>query len=36
MKLYIKNMVTLRCIMVVRDEIERLGLVWQDVKLGEA
>ncbi|RYY82572.1 MAG: AraC family transcriptional regulator [Chitinophagaceae bacterium] len=29
-------MVTLRCIMVVRDEIERLGLVWQDVKLGEA
>ncbi|RYZ46109.1 MAG: AraC family transcriptional regulator [Sphingobacteriales bacterium] len=36
MKLYIKNMVTLRCIMVVRDELERLGFPHADVRLGEA
>ncbi|MDB5196457.1 MAG: AraC family transcriptional regulator [Flaviaesturariibacter sp.] len=29
-------MVTLRCIIVVKDEIERLGMVWEDVRLGEA
>ena len=34
-KLFIKNMVCLRCKLVVRDELERLGLVYEDVKLGE-
>lgn len=33
--LYIKNMVCDRCIMVVRQEIEKLGLPIRDIKLGE-
>ncbi|GAA4330555.1 AraC family transcriptional regulator [Flaviaesturariibacter amylovorans] len=36
MKIYIKHMVTRRCIMVVKDELERLGIEWEDVTLGEA
>ncbi|RYZ47831.1 MAG: AraC family transcriptional regulator [Sphingobacteriales bacterium] len=36
MKLYIKNMATLRCIIVVKDEIERVQLVCEDVRMGEA
>jgi AraC-like DNA-binding protein len=35
MKLYIKNMVCGRCIMVVKTELERLGLHPVDVQLGE-
>ena len=35
MKLFIKNMVCLRCKLVVKDEVERLGLAYDDVKLGE-
>jgi YesN/AraC family two-component response regulator len=35
MKLYIKNMVCNRCIMVVKTELERLGLEPIDVELGE-
>lgn len=34
-KLYIKNMVCNRCILVVTNEIEKLGLVPVSVKLGE-
>lgn len=35
-KLYIKNMVCNRCIMVVRDELRRMGLEPLSVTLGEA
>ena len=35
MKLFIKNMVCLRCKLVVKDEVERLGLAYEDVRLGE-
>ena len=35
MKLYIKNMVCNRCVMVVRDEMEKLGLDVSNVILGE-
>ena len=36
MKIYIKNMVCIRCKMVVRSELEKLGLQWESVDLGEA
>lgn len=36
MKIYIKNMVCIRCQMVVKDELEKLGLRYIDVKIGEA
>lgn len=36
MKLYIKNMVCIRCQMVVKAELEKLGLGYVYVKLGEA
>lgn len=36
MKIYIKNMVCIRCQMVVKSELERLGLHYIDVKIGEA
>lgn len=36
MKLYIKNMVCRRCIMVVSSELEKLGLHPESVELGEA
>jgi AraC-like DNA-binding protein len=36
MKLYIKNMVSIRCIMVVKAELEKLGLRYTTVELGEA
>ena len=36
MKLYIKNMVCNRCIMVVRDELEKAGFTPVHVTLGEA
>jgi len=35
MKLFIKNMVSIRCKMVVRSEIEKLGLNPLTVELGE-
>ncbi|MBS1927192.1 MAG: AraC family transcriptional regulator [Chitinophagaceae bacterium] len=35
MKLFIKNMVCNRCIMVVQSELEKLGLVSKEIKLGE-
>jgi YesN/AraC family two-component response regulator len=35
MKLLIKNMVSLRCKMIVQSELERLGLGYQVVELGE-
>src|SRR5690606_7769470 len=35
MTIYIKNMVCDRCILVVRQEIEKLGFHIQDIKLGE-
>ena len=35
MKLYIKNMVCIRCKMVVRAELEKLGLHYTTVELGE-
>ncbi len=35
-KLYIKNMVCIRCQMVVKAELEKLGLHYTDVKIGEA
>lgn len=34
-KLFIKNMVCNRCIMVVRNELEKLGLSIKDIQLGE-
>ena len=36
MKLYIKNMVCIRCKMIVKDELSRLGLHYTIVELGEA
>lgn len=36
MKLYIKNMVCIRCKMVVKAELEKLGLHYTSVELGEA
>ena len=36
MKIYIKNMVCIRCQMVVKAELEKLGLHYVDVKIGEA
>lgn len=36
MKLYIKNMVCNRCIMVVQNELDKLGLKTKSVTLGEA
>jgi AraC-like DNA-binding protein len=36
LKLYIKNMVCIRCKMVVRDELTKLGLHYTTVELGEA
>ena len=35
LKIYIKNMVCIRCQMVVRSELEKLGLPFVDVKIGE-
>ena len=35
MKLYIKNMVSLRCKMVVKSELENLGIPYHSVELGE-
>ena len=36
LKIYIKNMVCIRCQMVVKSELEKLGLRFIDVKIGEA
>jgi len=36
MRIYIKNMVCLRCKMVVKTELEKLGLHYSFVELGEA
>ncbi|MEP7374965.1 MAG: AraC family transcriptional regulator [Chitinophagaceae bacterium] len=36
MKLYIKNMVCIRCKMVVKDELTKMGLHYTTVELGEA
>ena len=36
MKLHIKNMVCIRCKMVVKDELTKLGLHFTTVELGEA
>jgi len=34
MKLYIKYMVSIRCKMIVKDELTRLGLSWRSIDLG--
>jgi len=36
MKLYIKNMVCVRCKLVVKSELEKLGLHYSKIELGEA
>ncbi len=36
MKLYIKNMVCIRCQMVVKAELEKLNIPYTYVKIGEA
>ncbi len=36
MKIYIKNMVCIRCQIVVKSELEKLGLKYVNVKIGEA
>ncbi len=36
LKLYIKNMVCIRCQMVVKAELEKLGLPYVYVRIGEA
>ena len=36
LKLYIQNMVCIRCQMVVKDELKKLGIQYVDVKIGEA
>lgn len=36
MKIYIKNMVSVRCKMIVREEMEKLGFKVEDVQLGYA
>jgi len=35
MKVYIKNMVCIRCIMIVEDQLNKLGIGYQKVQLGE-
>src|SRR5438105_1872730 len=35
MKIFIKNMVSIRCKMVVKSELEKLGLHYTSVELGE-
>ena len=35
-KFYIKNMVCIRCKMIVKDELSKLGLHYTRVELGEA
>jgi len=35
MKLYIKNMVCGRCILVVREQLDALGIAYQNIQLGE-
>ncbi len=35
MKLYIKNMVCDRCILVVRQQLDHAGLAWKNIQLGE-
>ncbi|HLP51985.1 MAG TPA: AraC family transcriptional regulator [Chitinophagales bacterium] len=35
MKYFIKNMVTIRCKMVVKSELEKLGIRYTDIELGE-
>ena len=35
MKIFIQNMVSLRCKLMVKSELEKLGLVYQSVELGE-
>ena len=35
MKIYIRNMVCIRCQMVVKTELEKLGISYVDVKIGE-
>ena len=36
MKIYIKNMVCIRCQLIVKSELEKLGIRYADVKIGEA
>ncbi len=36
MKIYIKNMVCIRCQLIVKAELEKLGIRYTDVKIGEA
>jgi AraC-like DNA-binding protein len=36
LKIYIKNMVCIRCQMVVKAELEKMGLQYVEVKIGEA
>jgi len=36
MKIFIKNMVSARCIVLVRDKLNKLGLVFTDLELGSA
>ncbi len=35
MKLYIKNMISLRCIILVKEELKRLGIPFGFIDLGE-
>ena len=35
MKLFIKNMVTIRCILIVKSVLENLGLRYNQVDLGQ-
>lgn len=35
MKLYIQNMVSLRCKMMVRSELEKLDIAFKSIELGE-
>jgi len=35
MKIYIQNMVSLRCKMMVKSEFEKLGIAYKSVELGE-
>ena len=36
MKIYIKYMVSIRCKLVVKDELEKMGIEYSGVELGEA
>lgn len=36
MKLYVKYMVSLRCKLIVKEELKKLGLNWLSVDLGVA